>query len=817
MHIKIVGFKCHIDTYYDFNSNTMTLLKGSSGAGKSTILQAVYWCLYGSLRGIYNNTGQSKKCSVTLKIERLTVYRQKRPELLRVTLDNGEDKNNIEDNVYEDTVAQQIIDLSFGKKELWKSCSYIEQKTRCLLLSGSASDRLELLNALSFDQDDPKQYISRIDAELKAVNKNFIELQSKFTAEVNLFSQQLESKPIKIKISRSDLANLNENIQKEEKEVQRLYKEVLDQERKTGSYNMILNSIKQNETKLNNLPNINPCNIKVIDILREEIEDLQKQTYAIKQYKDIKVERDLLIKRLDRISLQSSQISVKDVTVKDVKIDMNITDQIVWQTQQQENQYIKYSELAKSLNIEYNENVIKIEIQRIQSLIEHCRSMESKVNVYKQIKSLENKLSNYSETSQNKLKQYEQDYQKLSIEISEMKKGLELLLCPSCNASVRYINNKLIQGDRSPVDPKDITLEESNLNNIKILINKLREALSLDKQIQNLKSDLQNVDIKKYIDNPVDTNTLNCLLSSLSKIIMVEKPLYSSYILSKILENKKLTSQKEEIQNRLEKLILPDIEPKNTQEILDIKQTKLNKITSDYNSNIRIIAIQDQLSSNLENLYKDKIKLESEINRTIKSEYNDTKIKLELDRQKYKDGIYSIDMTDRQKVLEIERQKVVSLNNDLIGLQGLKQVSIETECKQLQETVDTINSSLSDILPLFFTEPITMILQLHKVLKTKKQIKPGLNISIKYKNTEYDNINQLSGGEGDRISLALLLALNNVSNSPIILLDECISSLDGALKESCVSVMKSFKGKTIVCVDHEGVEGFYDNTIQVNH
>ena len=54
MFIKIVGFKCHIDTCYEIDTNTMVLLKGVSGAGKSTVLQGIYWALYGSMRGIYN-------------------------------------------------------------------------------------------------------------------------------------------------------------------------------------------------------------------------------------------------------------------------------------------------------------------------------------------------------------------------------------------------------------------------------------------------------------------------------------------------------------------------------------------------------------------------------------------------------------------------------------------------------------------------------------------------------------------------------------------------------------------------------------------
>lgn len=219
MYIKIVGFKCHIDTHYDFDLNSMILLQGQSGSGKSTILQAIYWCLYGNFRSVYNNTGQVKKCSVTLKINQLIIYRQKRPELLKVTITVPKNQNNqegieerLEDQVYEDDVAQQIIDRAFGSKELWKSCSYIGQKERCSLLSGTASERLTLLNQLSFDMDNPKEYISRIDQELKTVNNSFLELQAGFTTELDLFTKQLSTKPVKNTLSDIEMEQLSTRI-----------------------------------------------------------------------------------------------------------------------------------------------------------------------------------------------------------------------------------------------------------------------------------------------------------------------------------------------------------------------------------------------------------------------------------------------------------------------------------------------------------------------------------------------------------------------------------------------------------------------------
>jgi len=111
-------------------------------------------------------------------------------------------------------------------------------------------------------------------------------------------------------------------------------------------------------------------------------------------------------------------------------------------------------------------------------------------------------------------------------------------------------------------------------------------------------------------------------------------------------------------------------------------------------------------------------------------------------------------------------------------------------------------------------------LQLYKQLKTKKRTKPSVNLKIHYRGAEYDNVNQMSGGEGDRVSLGLVLALNRVSTSPILLLDECMASLNDALRESCLqslrdSVPQGDGGKTILCINHEDVEGNYDDVIRL--
>ena len=93
MRIKILGFKCHLETEYIFVNNEMTLIKGQSGCGKSSLLQAIFWCLYGNMRSIYNNVRITKNLSVTLEINGITIHRKKNPELLTVTMNSGSGEN----------------------------------------------------------------------------------------------------------------------------------------------------------------------------------------------------------------------------------------------------------------------------------------------------------------------------------------------------------------------------------------------------------------------------------------------------------------------------------------------------------------------------------------------------------------------------------------------------------------------------------------------------------------------------------------------------------------------------------------------------
>jgi len=808
MHIKIVGFKYHIDASYDFNSNSITLLKGKSGKGKSTILKAIYWCLYGSMRGVYNNTGKIKKCSVTLKINDLVIYRQKRPELLKITINNQE---------YEDIVAQQIIDQSFGPNKLWKACSYIVQKKRCSLLSGSASEKLDLLNQLSFDKDDPKEYISRIDAELKTVNTKFITIQAEYTAELNIFTNQIGIRPVIVTLSQIELDKLVTEIKENEKISKKLYEDILTQERLQGSYNTVLEQIKTIETKLSTITitnNIDTTTISnEINNLKTQLSTIAIQKSQIDQYNYIKSQIDNNVNKLNTINTELNLIPNN-------LPQLNPTNEQIWQVSNQENQRLQYIQECKNLNIEYNSDEIFKTITTLKTSIKKSQNIQNNIGTYNRLKSLKSSIVNYDQTLLNDehVKKLEKQIQEISAEISELKRGLELLECPECSKSLRYVGNKLIKGERSPVSQEEITKTESTHNNLINKLQNIRNGININNEINTLSQHLSGIDINE-LENPTNLYQEETKLSRLSKIIYINQPTIPSNILKSVNNKNLLIVEKTNIEQTLKNLTLPDVpnikllDSNTIQTEINTKQLYLSGInTNNNNNNINRIT-KNELENTLSNLKLQQKNIETSLKPNTKELYNSVMIDINEKNKKYTDGIYGNEMISKQQILTKKRNEVININNDLMSIQRLKQKAIDVEHKQLQDTVTNINMIMENILPLFFDEPISVRLQLYKFIKSKKNLKPCLNLSIKHEGAEYNDIDDVSGGQGDRISLALVLALNQVSNSPIILLDECISSLDGTCKESCVESMKKIENKTIICVDHEGVEGFYDQVI----
>ena len=74
----------------------------------------------------------------------------------------------------------------------------------------------------------------------------------------------------------------------------------------------------------------------------------------------------------------------------------------------------------------------------------------------------------------------------------------------------------------------------------------------------------------------------------------------------------------------------------------------------------------------------------------------------------------------------------------------------------------------------------------------------------------------LSGGELARVVLAYTLALSEIFNTPLMLLDECTASLDQDLTSDVFEGIKEhFSGKLVLIIAHQVVSGTFDKVIQL--
>jgi DNA repair exonuclease SbcCD ATPase subunit len=198
--LSISNFKSVTKKEYTFKEG-LTLIRGPSGAGKTTIFEAIRYALFGgSLRD-----AKSKKTKIVLELaideSLMTIHRERGRDLLTLTLSSKSDTRE-----YKGKEAQSIIEKYFGNEDTWISSSYLIQGTYHDMLA-SPKYREELLLNILFTPGEitPKD----IKEKLRDMKKNI-------EKEIENIKRDIDSKrtyrPVKIK-------NIKQRNNKESKDV----------------------------------------------------------------------------------------------------------------------------------------------------------------------------------------------------------------------------------------------------------------------------------------------------------------------------------------------------------------------------------------------------------------------------------------------------------------------------------------------------------------------------------------------------------------------------------------------------------------------
>jgi len=235
---------------------------------------------------------------------------------------------------------------------------------------------------------------------------------------------------------------------------------------------------------------------------------------------------------------------------------------------------------------------------------------------------------------------------------------------------------------------------------------------------------------------------------------------------------------------------------------------KRKKLESNKSNEMRVKLLHDKknrISYDLKNLFLDE---------TLEYRIQKLKDKIEEEEKQKKINEKVLSYIEEKNKKNKDEEKIIQINENINNLNELKIIAINTEYKYLQNIIDIINENIKEMTSDLFDDHINIKINLFKILKSQKY-KPQINLTINYRGSDYDNINQLSGGESARISLIITMALNKFNKFPFLLLDESMASFDDNLRESSLRTLKKHISKGILCINHSETEGNYDNIIRI--
>jgi DNA repair exonuclease SbcCD ATPase subunit len=818
MKITLTNFRCYEKSSFDFGDNGLTLIAGSSGAGKTSIILGIYFALFGT--GNKLPMYGKKSCSVSLEVDNMIITRKKSPNHLVVKTNESE---------YEDEAAQSIINKKYG--ESFKTTGYISQNARDSFIVMSPIEKLTFLESFAFNDINLSEIKKRCKDLIKERNETLLKTTSQLEMATLMFNEIV--KPEKVDFP---LKCMKKNREK-----------------------MIKNEIIKD---------------KNIDILlkrcRKKIFLLQKELHSLNVL-NAKVQSkqeslDSVTEKLSELSLVESKLSYEG----DDKL-CEYEEQLVLCISQRELillQSMYDEDIIRLQNMKDEETSDKNEkIETIQeNLWKESTEQECKITIteYKQIikdlekiSDLNNDLLKYTDCGE-KLDVLVEELEISKLNYEEKKKLLdklemqqEIFQCPSCSVPLRfhddelhiqeetYDGNELVNIDIISDEIKKIQKVIKSLESlIPIKKNKIERYKEISKSISSINEQYEVIpnmnEIKEDLDYIMSYKSTQILLYRQLNELQANYN-YSSTITSFV---KSLIKQEKKIEVNKYNMNKHKFKDLNEEElrlnIINQKQTK--EKLGDLGNDIRLLSKEQttykkQLSNyNEEHLEKYiQIKNESE----IKSEYK--KAILELSNLEEKGSTHKKNVENIEKYNEykkaIESYTIWTTKIDVLQKEEvvcrklyasatlLREKILEAESIAMLNIISSINTHSQVYLDAFFPDnPISVKLEPFKESKsgsTKGSKKPQINLEIEYKGMEAD-INMLSGGELSRVILAYALALGEMFNTPLMLLDECTASLDQDLTGSVMDgIRDNFSGSLVLIIAHQTVRGIFDKVIEI--
>jgi DNA repair ATPase RecN len=877
MRLSLSNFRSYDSATWQFDQ-PLTLIQGKSGAGKSTIFQAIYWLLYGGYK-VRNTAPHSGKSHtwVELELDDLVIRRDTKPN--RLTLSDGQ-------RLLEGAEAQQVIDKRFGPADYWLATSYIQQGQRCALLT--ASDRLSILNRLSFSDDDPDELISRIEERLATETRLLQQYEDDYRQEA---SQAEEAHPTNPEATPATVTQLEEerrlltetvaqlqlqhdkNLAKAQlrdelqRQLDQLEAEIVPIDPQLpAQIERLHQAYQQHLAYTRDRPRVEEINRQLAqlpseypgDLDRALVEwDIRLQGEEICQRWGVPYQQEAIDAHLERLRQRDAYRKYRQAVTRAGEIDQllsslpegTIEEKELWQIEQDYAIYRDSAAKCAKWNIPYDQASLADRLATLDQLIERAKRVEEDrrklaeaTRLDSEITQLESKLAKLPLTPipDDKTPLLEERTRQLDI----AKRAAQLLPCPHCQGSVRYHEGKLFPDTVRPVDPK---VAKALTQEVEALRQQVAQRSSILWERQTIEAKraplIKRLEELRYAraaygqigDVPqFDLPRLTREREELSQVVVGQVDLElargraerlrlqrerDALDLTPVAEVDLTTAEQAYRQlSHVRVIDVPDPRPAQQRRLLEAELAQLT--TTDITGWESLPQLRQRLSQQerAQQLIPQRDSLRATIDGLafdpVDQQLSAAKEQLATVTARHRLDRYSVEMAEYRAYLSAKERELASYRQAVTALANLKSIAQRVQHELLESVVATINSRMEEALGILFEEPISVSLSLYRELKNKK-VKPQVNLLISYRGGSYDNIGQLSGGEGDRVSLALAIALNYISGSPFLLLDETLASLDGTYREACTKCLRILDDRKVLVISHEDVEGNYDSCLTI--
>lgn len=821
MEIHIENFKGIRKANYSFNPKSTTLICGKSGIGKSSILEAINYLICGdNTRGLAN-IGSDGKILVKMKIDNFEAVRTNKPKRLIVTY---------QDKMYEDEHAQSYLDSYFTI--FFKDIAYVRQKGASSFLQKSCSEKMDFLRLwITNDKN-----IQNIKSKLKVLTKDLETKMSSLYIELEvakkMFNNYVLPETVKNPIPKKYEPTLYQKFKNTQlKTLQKTYSKNYDKHKK------ICNLLKHEKLLLRKSVLDQLCSNIDIDTLSEErqlLSELKMYTNQLHKIDD---------KNVEELKLELN-------TLKQEKIDNEINKQTLSKIKKLQSEISTKSIILSDLHQKYFDNQqlsIKIdnEIDECHKMIKICDKFSDVHTLLTQcIKGLE-KYDGVTVCGNLELMFNTEFFDQLSLNVC----------CPQCNSylqiidsnelSVNIVNHKNHHHKTINKSLKELYVEYKKYRTTyenylydysyeKLTTNYRLKLKNKQKELEKINSEIDmciDINFPKEYTNILD-NTIPQLVKQLNKIEYAENELnklYESHPDIQTCENVEYDdriSQLEkyihdiEFNNKIQTKI-KNIKSKINVDIFELddkiaEYDELMKCMNEYQSILKI-KIEDVDTNNFSEeffselrLEKERLRLECSIIQTIMNNIMEFKNQIKLYSEYINKKIEYNDLESDMNILQ-ERYDKMKYKYDNYVI--LKSVIEKTEGRMIDMFIYDLNEKIQYYVDQFFTDD-TMNIDLR--CEKNKREQPKLTFNMIYKGNRIEEVKSLSGGEYDRLNLAISLSFADLLNLPLIMFDESVNSLD---EVACTNVLEKIKdcNRVTLVVAHQIEEGLFDNTLCIKN